>query len=85
MKKTILILSILFINLNIMASESKTIRIIDNLGRYFNIEVKTEKDVVEKFEFNTKEIFNDIKKENDLIDIRPFVKPEKEIEEELPF
>ena len=86
MKNTILTLaSILFINLNIMASEIRTMKIVDNLGRHFNIEIKIELIENEKFEFDTKEVFNDIKKENGLIDIRPFIKPEKEIEEDLPF
>ena len=87
MKNTILTLaSILFINLNIMASETKTIRIVDHLGKIFNIEIKVELVESETFQFDTKEVFNNNNvKNDDLIDIRPFIKPEKEVEEDLPF
>ena len=87
MKNTILTLaSILFINLNIMASETKTIRIVDHLGKIFNIEIKVELVESETFQFNTKEVFNNNTVKNDgLIDIKPFIKLEKEVEEDLPF
>lgn len=86
MKTIILTLAtILFINLNTIASGNyKSIRMIDNLGRQFNIEIKIEY-IEEVFNFDTKKVFEENKKTYELIDIRPFIKPEKEIDEELPF
>ncbi len=89
MKAKILTLAaILMISANFAnaSTEVKSLRIKDVKGKVLEIQVIVE-NFVENFDFDTKVIFREVKqKENgqqDMLDIRPFIKPEKEIEEEL--
>ena len=68
------------------ANNYRTLKISDRLGRTMEIFVKVE-NVQETFEFDTREVFNQVKRngEKQMIDIKPFIKPEKEVEENLPF
>jgi hypothetical protein len=82
--------SFIFIALILTASVAsadnyRKIKIADHLGRSLEIVVKNE-NIQETFHFNTLEIFREIKKEKtkEMIDITPFIKPEKEVEENLP-
>ncbi len=65
------------------ADNFRSFKMIDRAGRAYEILVKTEEIIQERFEFNTSVIFERIKEENkpQMIDITPFVKPEQEIEE----
>jgi hypothetical protein len=89
MKAKILTLAaILMISAN-FANASNAVRsfkTIDIKGKIYEIQVKVE-NLNETFEFDTKVIFREVKqKENgqqEMLDIRPFIKPEKEVEEEL--
>ena len=89
MKAKILTLAaILMISVNFAnaSTEVKSYTIKDIKGKVLEIQVIVE-NFVENFDFDTKVIFREVKqKENgqqDMLDIRPFIKPEKEIEEEL--
>jgi hypothetical protein len=67
------------------ANNFRMFKIHDALGNTFCITMKEDK-VNETLEFDTKAVFNNLKKENtvQMIDIRPFVKQEKEVEEYVP-
>ena len=89
MKAKILTLAaILMISANFAnaSNEVRSFSIKDIKGKVIEIQVIVE-NFVENFDFDTKVIFREVKqKENgqqDMLDIRPFIKPEKEIEEEL--
>jgi hypothetical protein len=62
-----------------------TFKISDHLGRTMEVFVKTE-NIEENFEFNTREIFNELKSncKADMIDLTPFIKPEMEVIEDHP-
>jgi hypothetical protein len=68
------------------ADNYRKIKIADQLGRSIEILVKWE-NINETFHFSTLEVFNEIKSETkrEMIDIKPFIIPEAEVEEDLPF
>lgn len=68
------------------ADNHRTLKISDMLGRTMEIFVKAET-IQETFEFDTREVFNQVKRngQTQMIDITPLIKPEKEIEEDLLF
>lgn len=79
--------AITLMSINLASADNyRTLRISDLLGRTMEIFVKVE-NVQETFEFDTREVFNEVKRngETQMIDITPFIKPEKEVEENLPF
>ena len=89
MKAKILTLAaILMISANFANASNavKSFRTIDIKGKTFEIQVKVE-NLKETFEFDTKVIFREVKQkrngQQEMLDIRPFIKPEKELEEEL--
>jgi hypothetical protein len=67
------------------ANNSRMLKIYDALGNTFCITMKEDK-INETLEFDTKAVFDKLKKENavQMIDIRPFVKQEKEVVEYVP-
>ena len=89
MKAKILTLAaILMISANFANASNavRSFRTIDIKGKIYEIQVKIE-NLNETFEFDTKVIFREVKqKENgqqEMLDIKPFIKPEREVEEEL--
>lgn len=79
--------AITLMSINLASADNyRTLRVSDLLGRTMEIFVKVE-NVQESFEFDTREVFNEVKRngETQMIDITPFIKPEKEVEENLPF
>ncbi len=89
MKAKILTLAaILMISVNFAnaSTEVKSYTIKDIKGKVLEIQVIVE-NFMETFDFDTKVIFREVKqKENgqqEMLDIRPFIKPEREVEEEL--
>jgi hypothetical protein len=89
MKAKILTLAaILMISVNFAnaSNEVRSFKIKDIKGKVLEIQVIVE-NFAENFDFDTKVIFRQVKqKENcqqEMLDIRPFIKPEKEVEEEL--
>ncbi len=89
MKAKILTLAaILMISANFANASNvvRSFRTIDIKGNTFEIQVKVE-NLKETFEFDTKVIFREVKQkrngQQEMLDIRPFIKPEKELEEEL--
>jgi len=67
------------------AANFKTLRISDHLGRSMDVLIKTET-VTESFDFDTRKIFEQATRKNQMetLDITPFIKPELEVEENLP-
>lgn len=89
MKAKILTLAaILMISANFAnaSKAAKSFKMVDIKGKIYEIQVKVE-NLNETFEFDTRVIFKEVtQKENgqqEMLDIRPFIKPEKEVEEEL--
>ena len=89
MKAKILTLAaILMISVNFAnaSNEVRSFNIKDIKGKVLEIQVIVE-NFMETFDFDTKVIFREVKqKENgrqEMLDIRPFIKPEREVEEEL--
>lgn len=87
MKTTFITFATLII-LSISAASAEnytTLQISDHLGRTMEVFVKIE-NIQESFDFNTREIFNEVNStcQKDVIDINPFVKPEMEVIEEHP-
>ena len=89
MKAKILTLAaILMISANFANASNavRSFRTIDIKGKIYEIQVKIE-NLNETFEFDTKVIFREVKQkrngQQEMLDIRPFIKPEKELEEEL--
>ena len=89
MKAKILTLAaILMISVNFAnaSTEVKSYTIKDIKGKVLEIQVIVE-NFMETFDFDTKVIFREVKqKENgqqEMLDIKPFIKPEREVEEEL--
>ena len=73
----ILLMSILS---NLSATETKKFSFVDLYGNIFNIEVKIETvNESEDFIFEIKE------EKTEMIDIKPFIKVEKEVEEDFEF
>jgi hypothetical protein len=77
--------SLLFSLTAVKAENFKTFRIYDRLGSAMEVIMKVE-NIQEEFDFDTKEVFEEVKNENSYVlqDITPFIKPEQEIAEELP-
>jgi len=67
------------------AENFKTFKIYNRLGCALEVIMKVE-NIQEEYDFDTKEIFEEVKNENTFVltDITPFIKPEKEVSEELP-
>ncbi len=87
MKTKLITLATLFILTLSSASAEKLsiLKISDQMGRTISICIKNEQ-ISETFEFDTKVVFNQIKRnhQTETLDITPFIKPEKEVEEDLP-
>jgi hypothetical protein len=83
--KTLIFIALILTATAASADNYRKIKIADNLGRSLEILIKIET-ITETFHFNTVEIFAEIKKEKtqQMIDITPFIIPEKEVEEILP-
>lgn len=88
MKKRICVIIVLmFISINLtFASGYRTLKMYDLFGRTVDVFVKIES-IEEIFEFDTREMFNEIKgySQERTIDITPFIKSEEEVEDDLPF
>ncbi len=67
------------------AANFKTLKMSDHLGRSMDILIKVE-NIKESFDFDTRKIFKEETCKNSIetLDIRPFIKPEMEVEENLP-
>lgn len=67
------------------ANNYRTLKMSDRLGRTMEIMVKIE-NIQETFEFDTREVFEEVKGSHtrELIDIEPFMKPEAEVNENHP-
>jgi hypothetical protein len=87
MKTKILTFAALFLMTFSIASADnfRSFKMSDRFGRTMEVLVKVEQ-IQETFNFNTREVFNEVKKSQNpqLIDIAPFVKPEKEVCENHP-
>lgn len=89
MKNIFLTLTIAF-SLSTLASNagnhSNMLKIYDISGKTFCITMKADT-ANDSFEFDTKVVFHHLKSAtpNERVDIRPFVKPEKEVDESHPF
>ncbi len=88
MKTRILTLAALFLmTANIVSADNfRTFKMSDRMGRTFEVFTKIESNIQETFEFDTREIFEEVKKQenNQMIDITPFIKPEREVKETHP-
>lgn len=88
MKTRILTFAALFLmTVNFVSADNfKSFKITDRLGRTFEVLTKMESNIQESFEFSTREVFEEVKKQesNQIIDITPFIKPEREVKETHP-
>jgi hypothetical protein len=87
MKTITLILAALILgSFSASADNFRKLKFTNSLGRTIEFFVKNEVEVeVETYEINTAEIFREIKfSRKEMIDITPFIIPEKEVEENLP-
>ncbi|MFW6290275.1 MAG: hypothetical protein ACOC0R_04840 [Mariniphaga sp.] len=87
MKTRILTLAALFLmTANIVSADNfRTFKMSDRMGRTFEVFTKIESNIQETFEFDTREVFEEVKQENNqMIDITPFIKPEREVKETHP-
>ena len=87
MKTKILTIAAIFaMSIGTLAADNyRSFKMADRLGRTMEIFVKIE-NIQETFGFDTREVFNEIKnsEKQQMIDITPFVKQEREAEENLP-
>jgi len=76
---------ILFTTAVASAENYRTFSMPDLLGKTIQVFIKVEMDQND-FEFDSKQIFKEIQREGQskMIDVRPFIKPEKEVDEEIP-
>ncbi|TVQ16470.1 MAG: hypothetical protein EA361_04120 [Bacteroidetes bacterium] len=88
MKTRILTFAALFLMTASIATADnfRSFKMSDRLGRTIEVLTKVENNIQETFEFNTREVFDEVKKSNNnqMIDITPFVKPEREVKESHP-
>ncbi len=70
----------------VTADNFRSFKISDRMGRTFEVLTKVESNIQETFEFNTRDVFEEVKKNDSsqMIDIKPFVKQEREIKENHP-
>lgn len=87
MKTRILTIAAIFaMSIGTLAADNyRSFKMADRLGRTMEIFVKVE-NIQETFGFDTREVFCQIRSNENrqLIDITPFVKQEREVEEDLP-
>lgn len=78
--------ALFFVSLGVASADNfRTFQMSDKFGKTMSIFIKIEK-VQDAFDFDTRDIFNEINGQstNDLIDISNLIKAEKEVQEDIP-